>query len=82
MNGKSIQIDQNANSHFNAIALQPASTIGKIYRTLSGLLFRSELEKAQARYQARHQRKGLQHNPLKDLPLEEKLRFGMYRWMD
>jgi hypothetical protein len=82
MNSKSIHIDQNIHSNFDAAALQSASIIRKIYKGLSGLLFRSELEKAQARYQAKQQRQGPQHDILKDFSTEDKLFHCMYRWMD
>jgi len=82
MNSKSIHIDQNIHSNFDATALQSASIVRKIYKGLSGLLFRSELEKSQARYQAKQQRQDPQHGSLKDLSMEDKLRHGMYRWMD
>jgi len=82
MNSKSIQIDQNIHSNFDATTLQSASIIHKFCKALSGLLFRSELGKAQARYQAKQQRQDLQHDSFNDFSMEDKLRHGMYRWMD
>lgn len=82
MNSKSIHIDHNAESTFDSIALQPASIFGRIYKGLRSLLVRGELEKAQAGYRAKQQRQGSQQDVLRDFSIEDKLRYGMHRWMD
>ncbi len=82
MNSKSIHIDQNIHSNLDAATLQSASIIRKIYKGLSGLLFRSELEKAQARYQTKQQRQSPQQHTFNNFSMEDKLSHGMYRWMD
>jgi hypothetical protein len=85
MNSKSIRIEQENQATFEQLASGPSSFIVAIRRQLSAILFRSELQKAQAIYRSKRQR--LQQdrptpNALTGLSLEEKLRHGMYRHMD
>jgi hypothetical protein len=52
---------------------------------VSAFFVRSELAQAQAEYQVKQQRQSTHRNPqnmVNCLPLEEKLRLGMYHWMD
>ena len=82
MSSKSIHINDNLNTHFTAEGLQPASVFARVYQGLRGLVVRSELEKARAAYRTRQQRQAPRHQLLDDLPIEDKMRNGMYRWMD
>ena len=65
--------------------LPRAGFFGAIVDRLTALLTRSAAERAQAYYRARrlHQeRAGVGHEIVSSLPIEEKLRLGMYRFMD
>jgi len=65
--------------------LPRAGFFGAIVGRLTALLTRSAAERAQAYYRARrlHQeRAGVDQEILRSLPIEEKLRLGMYRFMD
>ena len=64
---------------------QPVSMLSKFASKISSYIFRSELERSQAKYRAKQQhndRKQVQRDIVNTLPIEDKLRLGMYRWMD
>ena len=85
MNFENIRIEQDNQVDFEQVASQSVSIITAIRKQLSTFLFRSELQEAQASYrmkQQRQQREGGLHNALPGLSLEEKLRHGLYRYMD
>jgi hypothetical protein len=85
MNTKSIHIDHSTHANYADLATQPVSIIAALYNKVSAFFVRSELEKAQAAYQVKQQRRSTHHNPqtiINSLPIEEKLRLGMYPWMD
>jgi hypothetical protein len=85
MNFENIRIEQDNQVDFEQVASQSVSIITAIRKQLSTFLFRSELQQAQASYrmkQQRQQREAALQNALPGLSLEEKLRHGLYRYMD
>jgi hypothetical protein len=85
MNTKSIHIDHSTHANYADLATQPVSIIAALCNRISTFFVRSELEKAQAAYQVKQQRRSTHRNPqnmIDSLPVEEKLRLGMYHWMD
>ena len=82
MNTKSIH---SIHANYADLTVQPVSAITALYRKVSALFVRSELAKAQAGYRTKQQRQTTHRNPqnmVNSLPIEEKLRLGMYRWID
>ncbi len=64
---------------------QPISISGNIIGKILSLFARSELEKSQAQYRAKQlytDRMQVQQDIVNTFPLENKLRLGMYHWMD
>ena len=85
MNSKAIHIEQYANTDIDQLVSRPASVITAICEKVSGFLVRSEQHRAQAEYRAKQQRQArieAHQDAFLGLSLEEKLRHGMYRWMD
>ena len=85
MNTKSIHIDHSTHANYADLTTQPVSIITALCNKVSALFVRSELAKAQAEYQIKQQRQSTHRNPqnmVNSLPVEGKLRLGMYRWMD
>jgi len=85
MNTKSIHIDHSTHANYADLTSQPASIIAALCNKVSAFFVRSELAKARANYQIKQQRRSTHRNPqnmVNSLPLEEKLRLGMYHWMD
>jgi hypothetical protein len=85
MTSKTIHIDHSTQANYADLTVQPISAITELYRKVSALFVRSELAKAQAGYRTKQQRQTTHRNPqnmVNSLPIEEKLRLGMYRWID
>ena len=85
MTSKTIQIDHGTQAKYAELTVQPASFITAVYRKVSALFVRSELEKAQAGYRTKQQRQTSHRNSqdmINSLAVEDKLRLGMYRWID
>lgn len=85
MNTKSIRIEHDNQPDLEQLASGSVSIIATIRKQLSALLFRSELQKAQAGYrlkQQRQQRNQAATNSFTGLSIDEKLRHGLYRYMD
>jgi len=85
MNSKSLQNSNAAISKLEKLAYQQASVLTTIVRIVSGFFIRSEIEKSQARYEAKRKhevRAQLQQDIVSNLPLGEKHRLGLYHLMD
>jgi len=85
MNTESIHINHGTESNHTDLTVQPVSAITALYRKVSALFVRSELAKAQAGYRVKHQRQTTHRNPqdmVNSLAVEDKLRLGLYRWID
>ena len=85
MTSKTIRIDHGTHTNCADLTDQPISFITTIYRKVSSLFARSELAKAQAGYRVKQQRQTTHRHPqdiVSSLAVEDKLRFGMYRWID
>ena len=85
MNTKSIHIDHSTHANYADLTTQPASIIAALCNKVPALFVRSGLAKAQAIYQGKQQRRSTHRNPqnmVNGLPVEEKLRLGMYHWMN
>ncbi len=77
MNSKTLQ--------YSPIVDQHSSIFTAIKQIISALMQRQAMAQARARYRSRRQqeaRKNLHRNILSDLPVEEKLRLGMYHFID
>jgi hypothetical protein len=85
MNTKSIHIAHSTHANYADLTTQPVSIIAALCNKVSAFFVRSELAKAQAEYQVKQQRQSTHRNPqnmVNSLPLEEKLRLGMYHLVD
>jgi hypothetical protein len=85
MNTKSIYIDHSTHANYADLTTQPVSIIAALCNKVSAFFVRSELAKAQAEYQVKQQRQSTHRHPqnmVNSLPVEEKLRLGMYHLMD
>ena len=83
MNSKTLQINSIADTQLDRLAGAPKSIVSVIIKRISGYLVRSEAEKARARYRAKHAAEASGNTDIvRDLPIEDKLRLGMYRFMD
>ncbi len=77
MNSKTLQYRPTVNHH--------SSIFIAIQQSISALIQRLAMAQARASYQSRRQqeaRKDLHRNILSDLPVEEKLKLGMYHFID
>jgi hypothetical protein len=84
MNSKSLQYNNIANSKLEKLATAQTSFITGIIRKVFDSLTRSEIEKAQASYKMKrkHETQAELHQDIVGtLPIEEKLRLGMYHFM-
>lgn len=82
MNSKSMHIDYSTNPGTIDAATHSTSIIAILANLINARFGRSELEKAQANYRCKQQRQQHQPDILGSLPIEEKLRLGMHRWID
>ncbi|MGI9293818.1 MAG: hypothetical protein ACR2PS_07520 [Pseudomonadales bacterium] len=84
MNSKSLQYANSANSTLEKFATAQTNFVTAIIRKVSDYLARSEIEQAQAYYKMKRNH-GTQTEQPQDivsaLPIEEKLRLGMYHYM-
>jgi hypothetical protein len=84
MNSKSLQYNNIANSKLEKLATAQTSLITGAIRKLFDFLTRSEIEQAQASYKMKrkHETQAELHQDIVGtLPIEEKLRLGMYHFM-
>lgn len=83
MNSNSLQISDISTSSLDSAATTPISFIASAISKISSYLVRSEAEKAQASYRMKRETQSAAHTDMvRGLPVEEKLRLGMYRFMD
>ncbi len=83
MNSKSLQYSSIANPKLEKLTATQTSFINGVIEKVSTFLTRSEIVKAQARYKAKLDTQvGSKQDMVRGLPVEEKLRLGMYRFMD
>ena len=83
MNSKSLQYSNIADSKLEKLAATQTSFVTGVIAKISSFLTRSEIEKLQARYRAKQNALAESHQDVvRGLPVEEKLRLGMYRFMD
>lgn len=85
MNSDSLQYDNSINSGIELPVLQQPGFFTAIVKKAAAMFARGEIEQSQAWYRMKRER-AVQHklhqNIVDTLPVEEKLRFGMYRFMD
>jgi len=84
MNSKSLQYANIANSKLEKLATAQTSFVTTIIRKVSDFLTRSEIEQAQAGYKMKRKHETqaeLRQDIVGALPIEEKLRLGMYHFM-
>jgi hypothetical protein len=84
MHSKSLQYTNIANSKFGKLATTQTSFVTALIRKASDALTRSEIERAQASYKMKraHETQAELHQDIVGtLPVEEKLRLGMYHFM-
>ncbi len=83
MNSNSLQYSNITNPQQAELRSKQTSLLSGLIEKISNLLTRSEMDKARARYRAKIDvRNSSQQDVLRDLPVEHKLRLGMYRFMD
>jgi hypothetical protein len=84
MNSKSLQNNDIVNSRLEKLATAQTSFITGIIRKVFDSLTRSEIEKTQASYKMKrkHETQAELQDIIHSLPIEEKLRLGMYHLMD
>ena len=74
---------QYGNTENTNVEPQQPAWFTAISKKIEGLLNRSQAEAAQAWFKVKRQRQAQSHQDIvNSLPLEEKLRLGMYRYMD
>jgi len=84
MNSKSLQYKNIANSRLEKLATAQTSFITGIIRKAFDFLTRSEIEQAQASYRLKRKHEAqaeLHQDIVGTLSIEEKLRLGMYHFM-
>jgi hypothetical protein len=84
MNSKSLQYNNIANSRLEKLATAQTSFITRIIRKVFDFFTRSKIEQAQASYQMKRKHEtqaDLHQDIVGTLPIEEKLRLGMYHFM-
>ncbi len=84
MHSKSLQYANIASSKFEKLATAQTAFVAAIIRKVSDALSRSEIERAQASYKMKRTcetRAELNRDIVGTLPVEEKLRLGMYHVM-
>ena len=85
MNSKSLQYHTVEISNFETVISRQVAKVSTLLKKVRGFIVRSRIEQAQANYQMKRKLQEQQKNyqdTLKGLPLEEKLRLGMYQFMD
>lgn len=84
MNSNSLQFSNTENSKLETLTSQQVSLFVAAIKKVSGIFIRSDLEVSQARYKMKHEHaaKAEPHqNIVSTLPIEEKLKLGMYHFM-
>jgi hypothetical protein len=85
MNSESLQYSIVGNSKLETFISQQVSFLTTIIRQASSFINRSEIEKSQARYKMKRQQRAqaqLHQDIVNTLSVEEKLRLGMYHFMN
>ncbi|UCH38826.1 MAG: hypothetical protein JSU67_11720 [Gammaproteobacteria bacterium] len=85
MTSNTIQYGNSNNSNLENRALQQPGWFTNMIKRLDRLLVRAQVESAQARFKLRYkhqQQAESRQDMVRSLPLEEKLRLGMYHFMD
>jgi hypothetical protein len=85
MNSNSLQHSNAGNTKLETFVSQQVSFLTTIIRKASSFFIRSEIEKSQARYKMKRQQQAraqLHQDIVNTLPVEEKLRLGMYHFMN
>lgn len=85
MTSNTIQYGNTENSNLENRALQQPAWFTSMIKRLDGLLTRTQIESAQARFKLKHKHQAQsesRQDMVRGLPLEEKLRLGMYHFMD
>jgi hypothetical protein len=85
MNSKTLRHRNAGNTKLEAFASQQISFFTTISRKVSAFIMRSETEKSRARYKMKRQQQAqaqLHQDIVNTLPVEEKLRLGMYHFMN
>ena len=83
MNSKSLQYSNVVNPELEKIVATQTSFVTSLFQKVSAFLTRSEIDKAQARYKAKlNAQAGSHPDIVRGLSVEEKLRLGMYPFMD
>jgi hypothetical protein len=85
MNSNSLQHSNAGNTKLETFVSQQVSFLTTIIRKAFSFFIRSEIEKSQARYKMKRQQQAraqLHQDIVNTLPVEEKLRLGMYHFMN
>lgn len=86
MNSKSLQYNTAEISNFETVIFRQISNVSTMFKKVRGFIVRFRIKQAQADYyQMKRKLEAQKQNhqgTLKGLPLEEKLRLGMYHFMD
>ena len=85
MNSKSLQYNTAEYSNFETVISRQISNVSTMLKKAKGFIARSRIEQAQAYYQMKRKleaQKQIHQHTLKGLPLEEKIRLGMYHFID
>ena len=85
MNRKSLQYNTAEISNFETVISRQISNISTMFKKVKGFIVRFRIEQAQTDYQMKRKLEAQKQNhqgTLKGLPLEEKLRLGMYHFTD
>ena len=85
MNSKNLQYDTAEISNLETVISRQVSNVSTILNKVKGFIVRSRTEQAQAYYQMKRKLEAQKQNhqgTLKGLPLEEKIRLGLYHFMD
>ena len=85
MNSNSLQYSNTGNSKLETLTVRQLSFLMAVIRKVSSYFVRSDIEVSLAKYKMKHERAAkaaLYQGTLGALPLEEKLKLGMYHFMD
>jgi hypothetical protein len=85
MNRKSLQYNTAEISNFETVISRQISNISTMFKKVKEFIVRFRIEQVPADYQMKRKLEAQKQNhqgTLKGLPLEEKLRLGMYHFMD
>ena len=85
MTSNTIQYGNTENSSLENRAMRQPAWFTNMIKRLDGLLTRTQIESAQARFKSKQKHQAQtesRQDMVRGLPLEEKLRLGMYHFMD